>query len=179
MPLPAPRAPPRLPPDADRPYRCYPFHRPSDRTSRPECLRRRAARSCRPSRSPDRQDAGRKREDRPFPPRSLSDVSLLCLRTLHHMTNSHPNPADVTRLLHEWRSGHKDALDRLMPLVYEELHFMASRHRSRERSGGPLQTTALVNEAYLKLVGQRNVAWQNRAHFFAIAAPLMRRIVVD
>jgi RNA polymerase sigma-70 factor (ECF subfamily) len=95
------------------------------------------------------------------------------------MTNSHPNPADVTRLLHEWRSGHKDALDRLMPLVYEELHFMASRHRSRERSGGPLQTTALVNEAYLKLVGQRNVAWQNRAHFFAIAATLMRRIVVD
>jgi RNA polymerase sigma-70 factor (ECF subfamily) len=86
---------------------------------------------------------------------------------------------DVTRLLQEWRSGRKDALDRLMPLVYDELHFIASRHRSRERSGGPLQTTALVNEAYLKLVGQRNVDWQNRAHFFAIAATLMRRILVD
>jgi RNA polymerase sigma factor (TIGR02999 family) len=86
---------------------------------------------------------------------------------------------DVTRLLQEWRGGRKDALDRLMPLVYDELHFIASRHRSRERSGGPLQTTALVNEAYLKLVGQRNVDWQNRAHFFAIAATLMRRILVD
>jgi len=86
---------------------------------------------------------------------------------------------DVTRLLQEWRGGRKDALDRLMPLVYDELHFIASRHRSRERSGGPLQTTALVNEAYVKLVGQRNVDWQNRAHFFAIAATLMRRILVD
>ena len=87
--------------------------------------------------------------------------------------------ADVTRLLQEWRSGRKDALDRLMPLVYDELHFIASRHRSRERSGGAWQTTALVNEAYVKLVGQREVEWQNRTHFFAIAATLMRRILVD
>jgi len=95
------------------------------------------------------------------------------------MSDPSSRPADVTRLLQEWRSGRKDALDRLMPLVYDELHFIASRHRSRERSGGPLQTTALVNEAYLKLVGQRDIEWQNRSHFFAIAATLMRRILVD
>ena len=87
--------------------------------------------------------------------------------------------ADVTRLLQEWRNGRQDALERLMPLVYEELHVMASRHMSREWRAGALQTTALVSEAYLKLVGQRDVDWQNRAHFFAIAATLMRRILVD
>src|SRR5579872_1493066 len=102
-----------------------------------------------------------------------------CLRPLDEMSDPSSRPADVTRLLQEWRSGRKDALDRLMPLVYDELHFIASRHRSRERSGGPLQTTALVNEAYLKLVGQRDIEWQNRSHFFAIAATLMRRILVD
>lgn len=91
------------------------------------------------------------------------------------------NPAgpDITRLLQEWRSGDKEALERLMPLVYEELHLIASRHMMREWRVGPLQTTALVNEAFLKLVRQRDVDWQNRAHFFAIAATLMRRIVVD
>ncbi len=88
-------------------------------------------------------------------------------------------PPDVTRLLQEWRGGRKDALDRLMPLVYDELHVIASRHMSREWRPGALQTTALVNEAYLKLVGQRTVDWRNRAHFFAIAATLMRRILVD
>jgi RNA polymerase sigma factor (TIGR02999 family) len=86
---------------------------------------------------------------------------------------------DVTRLLQEWRSGRQDALDRLMPLVYDELHLMASRHLAHEWRVGSLQTTALVNEAYLKLVGQRQVDWQNRAHFFALAATLMRRILVD
>jgi RNA polymerase sigma-70 factor, ECF subfamily len=86
---------------------------------------------------------------------------------------------DVTRLLQEWRGGRKDALDRLMPLVYDELHVIASRHMSHEWRPGALQTTALVNEAYLKLVGQRTVDWRNRAHFFAIAATLMRRILVD
>ena len=86
---------------------------------------------------------------------------------------------EVTRLLQEWRSGRKDALERLMPLVYDELHLIASRHMAREWRVGALQTTALVSEAYLKLVGQRDVDWQNRAHFFAIAAQLMRRILVD
>lgn len=86
---------------------------------------------------------------------------------------------EVTRLLQEWRGGRQDALERLMPLVYEELHLIASRHMAREWRAGALQTTALVNEAYLKLVGQRDVDWQNRAHFFAIAATLMRRILVD
>ncbi|HET7694169.1 MAG TPA: ECF-type sigma factor [Vicinamibacterales bacterium] len=86
---------------------------------------------------------------------------------------------DVTRLLQEWRSGRQDALERLMPLVYEELHVIASRHMAREWRVGALQTTALVSEAYLKLVGQRDVDWQSRAHFFAIAATMMRRILVD
>jgi RNA polymerase sigma-70 factor (ECF subfamily) len=86
---------------------------------------------------------------------------------------------DVTRLLQEWRSGRQDALDRLMPLVYDELHLIASRHMAREWRAGSLQTTALVSEAYLRLIGQRDVDWQNRAHFFAIAATLMRRILVD
>jgi RNA polymerase sigma factor (TIGR02999 family) len=86
---------------------------------------------------------------------------------------------EVTRLLQEWRSGRKDALERLMPLVYDELHLIASRHMAREWRVSALQTTALVSEAYLKLVGQRDVDWQNRAHFFAIAAQLMRRILVD
>ena len=90
-----------------------------------------------------------------------------------------PDAVDVTRLLQEWRGGKQDALERLMPLVYEELHVIASRHMAREWRVGALQTTALVSEAYLKLVGQRDVDWQNRAHFFAIAATLMRRILVD
>ena len=86
---------------------------------------------------------------------------------------------DITRLLHEWRGGNAEALDRLMPLVYGELHALASRYLSHERRDHTLQTTALVNEAYVKLAGQRNVDWQNRAHFFGIAAQLMRRILVD
>jgi RNA polymerase sigma-70 factor, ECF subfamily len=86
---------------------------------------------------------------------------------------------NVTRLLHEWRAGRQDALERLMPLVYDELHTIAARHMAREWRVGMYQTTALVSEAYLKLVGQRDVDWQNRAHFFAIAAQLMRRILVD
>lgn len=91
------------------------------------------------------------------------------------------NPADrdITRLLVEWRNGDKEALERLMSQVYEELHLIASRHMVQGWRVGPLQTTALVSEAYLKLVNQRDVEWQNRAHFFAIAATLMRRIVID
>src|SRR5688572_22989370 len=86
---------------------------------------------------------------------------------------------DITRLLKEWQSGNAQALERLLPLVYSELDALASRYLSRERRGHTLQTTALVNEAYLRLVEQRNVDWQNRAHFFGIAAQLMRRILVD
>ena len=95
------------------------------------------------------------------------------------MTDGPSSEPDVTRLLQEWRSGRRDALDRLLPLVYDELHLIAARHMSREWRVGALQTTALVNEAYLKLVGQRDVDWQNRAHFFAIAATVMRRILLD
>jgi len=86
---------------------------------------------------------------------------------------------NVTQLLIGWSKGDKEALDALLPLVYEELRQQASRYLRRERVGHTLQTTALIHEAYLKLVDQKNVHWQNRAHFFGIAAQLMRRILVD
>jgi RNA polymerase sigma-70 factor, ECF subfamily len=86
---------------------------------------------------------------------------------------------DITRLLREWQGGNAQALERLVPLVYDELHTLASRYLSRERRDHTLQTTALVHEAYLKLAGQREVDWQSRAHFFGIAAQMMRRILVD
>lgn len=86
---------------------------------------------------------------------------------------------EVTQLLQEWRSGREDALQRLMPLVYAELHVIAARHMAREWRATVEQTTALVSEAYMRLVGQRDVHWQNRAHFYAIAAQMMRRILVD
>jgi RNA polymerase sigma-70 factor (ECF subfamily) len=86
---------------------------------------------------------------------------------------------EVTQLLVAWSKGDKAALDQLMPLVYRELHRLARRHLGRENTGHTLQTTALVNEAYLRLVGQKESQWQNRAHFFAIAAQMMRRILVD
>jgi RNA polymerase sigma-70 factor (ECF subfamily) len=85
----------------------------------------------------------------------------------------------VTRLLNEWRGGSRPALDRLMPLVYAELRMIAARHFARETPGHTLQSTALVHEAYLKLVGQQRTDWQNRAQFFGIAAQIMRRILVD
>ncbi len=86
--------------------------------------------------------------------------------------------AEITQLLRDWQEGSRDALDRLVPLVYDELHVIAARHLAGERRDA-LQTTALVNEVYLKLIDQRRVDWQNRAHFFAIAARLMRRILID
>jgi RNA polymerase sigma factor (TIGR02999 family) len=91
------------------------------------------------------------------------------------------NPAahEITQLLVNWGDGDQAARDQLMPLVYNELHRLAHHYMRRERSGHTMQTTALVNEAYLKLVDQRSVDWQNRAHFFAISAQLMRRILVD
>ena len=87
--------------------------------------------------------------------------------------------ADVTRLLHEWKAGDREALDRLVPLVYRELHALASRQLAGEWRHGRMQTTAVVSEAYVRLFSQRDVDWQNRGHFFAIAAQLMRRILVD
>ena len=90
-----------------------------------------------------------------------------------------PSPSDVTQLLLDWSRGDRTALDRLMPLVYAELRALADRSLRHERSGHTLQGTALVHEAYLKLVNQRQVRWQDRAHFFAVAAQLMRRILVD
>jgi RNA polymerase sigma-70 factor, ECF subfamily len=91
-----------------------------------------------------------------------------------------PQPsAEITQLLRDWQGGSRDALDRLIPLVYDELHVIAARHLAREQKDRSLQTTALVNEAYLKLIDQQRVDWQNRAHFFAIAARLMRRILID
>lgn len=86
---------------------------------------------------------------------------------------------EITQLLSAWSNGDQKALDKLMPLVYEELHRLAARYMRRENPGHTLQTSALVNEAYIKLIGQKNVRWQNRAHFFGIAAQLMRRILVD
>ena len=86
---------------------------------------------------------------------------------------------NVTELLIGWGKGDKEALDALLPLVYEELRKQAAGYLRRERVGHTLQTTALIHEAYLKLVDQKNVHWQNRAHFFGIAAQLMRRILVD
>jgi RNA polymerase sigma factor (TIGR02999 family) len=91
------------------------------------------------------------------------------------MTES-PN---VTQLLVAWGNGDQAARDHLMPMVYAELHKLAHRHIRKERPGHTLQTSALVNEAYVRLVDQRGVQWQSRAHFFAIAAQMMRRILVD
>jgi RNA polymerase sigma factor (TIGR02999 family) len=90
-----------------------------------------------------------------------------------------PGPSDVTLLLQQWSGGDRSALDRILPIVYQELHRQAARYLRRERAGHTLQATALVHEAYLRLVDQRRVQWQNRAHFFGIAAQLMRRVLVD
>jgi RNA polymerase sigma factor (TIGR02999 family) len=89
------------------------------------------------------------------------------------------SPQEVSLLLHAWRGGDKAALDKLMPLVYNELHRLAHHYMVRERAGRTLQTTALVNEAYLRLVDLKRIDWQDRAHFFAIAASFMRRDLVD
>ena len=85
----------------------------------------------------------------------------------------------VTQLLIEWRDGDQTSLDKLMPLVYEEMRRLAHYYMRRERAGHTLQTSALVNEAYLRLVDHKNMRWQNRAHFFAIAAQAMRRVLID
>jgi len=89
------------------------------------------------------------------------------------------SPNEVTQLLVAWTNGDQAARDQLISVVYEELHRLARRYMRRESPGHTLQTSALVNEAFLRLVDQRNVHWQNRAHFFGIAAQMMRRILVD
>ena len=90
-----------------------------------------------------------------------------------------PPQHEITQLLAQWREGNQSALDELYPLVYDELHRLARRYMSRERKGHTLQTTALINEAYVRLVDQKNVQWANRSHFFAISAQIMRRILID
>jgi RNA polymerase sigma factor (TIGR02999 family) len=90
-----------------------------------------------------------------------------------------PEASNVTQLLLNWRAGDENALDRLMPLVYEELRRMANRYLRGERQNHTLQTAALVNEAYLRLIDHNGIDWQNRAHFFGVAAHAMRRVLVD
>jgi RNA polymerase sigma-70 factor (ECF subfamily) len=89
------------------------------------------------------------------------------------------DPADITQLLKDIRGGSQEAEERLMPIVYQELHRIAHSYMRKERLDHTLQTTALVHEAYLKLIGVREVDWVDRSHFFAVAAQLMRRILVD
>src|SRR5579863_6717566 len=86
---------------------------------------------------------------------------------------------DLSKLLRAWSDGEQNALDRLTPIVYDELRRLARRYMERERLGHTLQTTALVNEAYMRLVDYKRMQWQDRAHFFAVAAQVMRRILVD
>jgi RNA polymerase sigma factor (TIGR02999 family) len=90
-----------------------------------------------------------------------------------------PSTHEVTQLLKAWTTGDEQALEKLTPLVYQQLHQVAQRYMAGERSGHTLQTTALVNEVYLKLVDCKQIDWQDRAHFFAISARLMRRILID
>jgi len=95
------------------------------------------------------------------------------------MEKNTEDSSQITQLLRQWSDGKREVLESLMPLIYDELRGQASRYLKKERSNHTLQTTALINEAYLKLIDQRQVQWQNRAHFFAIAAQAMRRILVD
>lgn len=87
--------------------------------------------------------------------------------------------SSVTELLNDWQGGDRTALEKLTPLIYDELKRIAHRYMQRERDGHTLQTTALVNEAYLRLAGQQNTGWQNRAHFFAVSAQVMRHLLID
>jgi RNA polymerase sigma factor (TIGR02999 family) len=90
-----------------------------------------------------------------------------------------PSPNEITRLLHAWSAGDQEALNRLMPLVYDALHRAAHRYMAREAMGHTLQTTALINEVYVHLVDAKEIPWQSRAHFHAVCARLMRRILTD
>jgi RNA polymerase sigma factor (TIGR02999 family) len=90
-----------------------------------------------------------------------------------------PSPKEITQLLLAWRNGDNEALNRLIPLVYDELRQFAHRYMNKRFAGQTLQTTALVNEAYIRMVGQDQVDWQNRTHFFAVCARVMRNLLVD
>jgi len=92
---------------------------------------------------------------------------------------STPSPPEITQLLEEWSRGDRSALDRLIPLVHAELRRIARRQMSQERAGHTLQATALVNEAYVRLAGDAGQRWQNRAHFFAVCAQVMRHVLID
>jgi len=95
------------------------------------------------------------------------------------MNDLHSSKDEVTRNLRAWSAGDKDALDNLLPTVYSELHRQASGFMRHERADHTLQTTALIHETFLKLINQHDVDWQNRAHFFAIASKVMRRVLLD
>jgi RNA polymerase sigma factor (TIGR02999 family) len=110
---------------------------------------------------------------------SCENCGGLLLRELRRKPLMTPGPHEVTRLLREWSQGDQAALDQLIPLVYDELHRLAHQHMRREKPGHYLQTSALINEAYIRLVEQPQIHWENRSHFFGIAARLMRRILVD
>ena len=90
-----------------------------------------------------------------------------------------PSQKQITQMLVDWGNGDQAALDKLTPLVYRELHRLARSYMVRERPGHTLQTSALVNEAYIRLIDWKNIHWENRAHFFAVSAQIMRRILVD
>jgi len=110
---------------------------------------------------------------------TFASLVIHCPFGLVLMKNPPAQPHEITELLVEWSGGNQEALDKLYPLVYDELHRLARRFMNREREGHTLQTTALINEAYVRLVDQTHVRWQNRSHFFAISAQIMRRILVD
>src|SRR6476469_1588935 len=96
------------------------------------------------------------------------------------MTNNAPPASEITEGLRDWSDNRREnSADALLKMVYEELHRQAHRYLQKERAGHTLQTTALVHEAYLKLVAQKSVAWESRSHFYAIAATMMRRILID
>ncbi len=103
-------------------------------------------------------------------------LTVLMYKTMDQME---PSSHEVTQLLVAWTNGDQAARDQLMSVVYQELHRLAHHYMKRESPGHTLQTSALVNEAFVKLIDQRNVSWQNRSHFFGIASQLMRRILVD
>jgi RNA polymerase sigma-70 factor (ECF subfamily) len=94
-------------------------------------------------------------------------------------TAGEPPARDVTQLLRAWSEGDQQALEKLTPLVYRELHRRAHRQMAQERSGQLLQTTALVNEIYVQLIDMRGVSWRDRAHFFALSSRLIRRVLID
>ncbi|HWW85221.1 MAG TPA: sigma-70 family RNA polymerase sigma factor [Vicinamibacterales bacterium] len=111
--------------------------------------------------------------------RTNLNVRILRYKNLEETFLKQDEPRDVTVLLRRWRNGSEEAGNQLMETVQRELHRLAAAYLRRERQGHTLQPTAVVNEAYLRLVPQRKVAWENRAHFFGIAASMMRRVLVD